>query len=106
MAEITEDQTSYGLVVGFSGLYPTEAEEFAFVHGVEFGRLWHRMRDGHEAEMEETVHAVNRAVIERACASQGWDVEFRDTSEPSWLFVTLRKARPEKHNPHGLRAVT
>lgn len=105
MAEITEQETSYGLVVSFAGLYPTDVEEHAFVHGVEFGRLWHRMRSGAEAEIDETVHAANRAVIERSAASQGWDVEFRDTGEPTWLFVALRKTRSEKRNPHGLRAV-
>lgn len=105
MAEITERDTTYGLVVSFAGLYPSDAEERAFVHGVEFGRLWHRMRSGQEAEMEATVHAINRAVIERACASQGWSAEFRDTGEPSWLFVTLRKVKPERRNPHGLRSV-
>lgn len=105
MPEITEQDGGYGLVVSFSGLYSTDAEERAFVHGVEFGRLWHRMRSGQEAEMEETVHTVNRGVIERAAASQGWDVEFRDSGEPSWLFMILRKTKPERRNPHGLRAV-
>jgi hypothetical protein len=105
VADITEQETTYGLVVSFAGLYPTDAEEHAFVHGVEFGRLWHRMRSGEEAEMEETVHAANRAVIERTCASQGWIAEFRETGEPSWLFVTLRKVKAERRNPHGLRAV-
>lgn len=106
MADITESETTYGLVVSFAGLYPTDAEEHAFVHGVEFGRLWHRMRSGAEAEIEETVHTANRAVIERTCASQGWEVEFKDTGEPSWLFATLRKVRAEKPNPHGLRVVS
>lgn len=102
---ISEQETSYGLVVSFSGLYLTDAEEHAFVHGVEFGRLWHRMRSGQESEIDETVHAANRAVIERAAASQGWEVEFTDTGEPTWLFASLRKVKPGSQNPHGLRVV-
>lgn len=100
-----QNETAYGLVLSFDGLYPTMAEEHAFVHGVEFGRLWHRMRSGQEAEIEETVHAANRPTIERAAASQGWEVEFKDAGEPTWLFATLRKVKSERPNPHGLRVV-
>lgn len=102
---MTENERGWGLLVSFSGLYQTGAEEHAFVHGVEFGRIFHRMCSGAEAEIEEMVHADNRAVIERAAASQGWAVEFRDTGEPTWLSMTMRKVRAERRNPHGLRAV-
>lgn len=100
-----QTEAAYGLVLSFDGLYPTMAEEHAFVNGVEFGQLWHRIRAGREAEIDETVHAANRTTIERAAASQGWQAEFKDTGEPTWLFVTLRKVRAERQNPHGLRAV-
>jgi hypothetical protein len=101
------EETSYGLVVSFSDLYPTMEQEHAFVHGVEFGGLWERMRSGTEAEIAVTTHAANRTVIQRAAASQGWDVECRPTDVEGWDFTVLRKTKAlDKPNPHGLRVVT
>lgn len=103
MAEDTE--TSYGLVLSFTDLYPTMPEEHAFVHGVEFGELWSRMSSGAEAEIETTTHEKNREVIARAAAAKGWEVECKPSGTPTWDFTTLRKVRVEKSNPHGLRVV-
>lgn len=103
--------TGFGLVLSFSGLYPTMAEEHAFVHGVEFGKLWERMVGGSESEIEGTFHAANRMIIERASASQGWDCEIRDATDEAgssyseWLFVKLTKTRAAKPNPHGLKVI-
>lgn len=63
---MNEEETSYDLVLSFSGLYETMPEEYAFVHGVEFGQLWSRMASGAEAEIEVTTHEANREVIARA----------------------------------------
>lgn len=95
----------YSLILSFGGLYPTMAEERAFCHGVEFADLWRRMRDGNEAEIETTTHAENRAIIYRAAASQGWDVEIVPSEVEGWDTTKLRKARSERHNPHGLRLI-
>ena len=96
---------TYELVLSFSGLYPTMPEEHAFTHGVEFGGLWHRMLSGAEAEIEAVTHTDNRAVIERAAAAKGWEVEFKPCEIEGWDYTILRKTRPERTNPHGLRVV-
>ena len=98
--------TSYGLVLSLSGLYPSIQEEHAFVHGVEFGQLWHRMSSGREAEIELATHEANREVIARAAAAKGWALECKPSGTPTWDFTTLRKTKTERPNPHGLRAVT
>ena len=105
--EPTEDDgTTFGLVLSFSGLYQTMPEEHAFVHGVEFGGLWAAMTAGQAAEIEKTVHTVNREIIERAAVSQGWVAEFKTTTIPEWLECTLTKTASAKPNPHGLRVVS
>lgn len=102
-----DSSTSYGLVVSFSGLYQTMPEEHAFVHGVEFGRIWHRMSSGAEAEIEETTHVENRTVIERAAASQGWHAEIKPSGTLGWDYAKLTKTKTlDRPNPHGLRVVT
>jgi hypothetical protein len=103
--ETPDDTASYGLVLSFSGLYQTMPEEHAFVHGVEFGGLWARMWAGTEAEIEETVHATNRQIIERAAASQNWTCQFKLTDYPEWQVVAMTKCGVAKNNPHGLRVV-
>lgn len=101
-----EDETpSYGLVLSFSGLYPTMPEERAFVHGVEFGQIWLRMSSGEEAEIETVTHTENRTVIERAAAAKGWDAEIKPSDVTGWDLTKLVKVRAEKLNPHGLRVV-
>lgn len=103
---MTDAEANYGLVVSFSGLHATPAEERAFVYGVEFGMLWARMRSGDEAEIEMTTHEANRAVIERAAASQGWHLDRKPSGTPTWDFTKLTKAKAlDRPNPHGLRAV-
>lgn len=102
----------FGLILSFSGLYATMPEEHAFVHGVEFGKLWERMVGGSESEIEGTFHSANKTIIERACASQGWDCEVQVATDESgkvfdeWLFAKLTKARASKPNPHGLKVVS
>lgn len=103
--KVPDESASHALILSFSGLYSTMPEEHAFVHGVEFGRLWDQMRAGRDAEIEQTVHAANRVVIERAAISQGWAVEFKATDYPEWLYVQMTKAGPERRNPHGLKIV-
>lgn len=102
---MSDDETTYGLVLSFSGLYETMPEEHAFVHGVEFGQLWARMASGAEAEIETTTHEANREVIARAAAAKGWELDCTPSGTPTWDFTTLRKVRAEKPNPHGLRVV-
>jgi hypothetical protein len=104
------NSAGWELVVSFSGLYPTMEQEHAFVHGVEYGMLWNRIQSGQEAEIEGTFHVSNRTVIERTCASQGWDVEFskceaEGQSFDEWLFAKLTKKKAAIHNQHGLRIV-
>ena len=99
------DETSYGLVLSFSGLYENMPEEHAFVHGVEFGGLWARMKSGDEAEIDATAHLANKTVIERAAVSQGWDLECLDAGDGCWMTIKLTKVRSERTNPHGLRVV-
>lgn len=100
------EPTEYGLILSFAGLYETEEEEHAFVHGVEFQGIWHRMRSGDEAEFETVAHLKNRTVIERAAASQGWELSCQDTHDGCWMMVRLSKVRKARDgNPHGLRVV-
>jgi hypothetical protein len=103
--ETSEAAGAYALVLSFSGLYPTMPEEHAFVHGVQFGELWHRMSRGDEAEIEATTHEANREVIARAAAAKGWELEVKPSGTPTWDFTTLRKVKTARPNPHGLRAV-
>lgn len=101
-----DNDTTYGLVVSFSGLHPTPEAERAFVYGVEFGMLWSRMRSGKEAEIETTTHEANRVVIERAAAAEGWHLDRQPSGTPTWDFTKLTKAKAlDRPNPHGLRAV-
>ena len=100
-----QQKDGYVLLLSFEGLYPTMAEEHAFVHGVEFNEIWRRMRDGKEAEIDTATHVENRIVIYRAAASQGWDVEIVPSEIEGWDTTKLRKARSERHNPHGLRLI-
>ena len=97
---------SYGLVLSFEGLYPTMAEERAFVHGFAFARLWDRLCSGKEAEIEETTRVENRTIIGRAAAAKGWELEVKPSGTPGWDYTTLRKVRAERVNPHGLQVVT
>lgn len=100
-----EAEAGWGLVLSFSGLYQTMPEEHAFVHGVEFGQLWHRMSSGAEAEIETATHTENRTVIERAAAAKGWHAEIKPSDVPGWDLTVLRKVRAERINPHGLKVV-
>lgn len=102
---MSDEETSYGLVLSFFGLYPTMPEEHAFVHGVEFGGLWARMSSGAEAEIEATTHEANREVIARAAAAKGWEVECHSSGTATWDYTKLRKIKSERGNPHGLRVV-
>lgn len=103
---------SWGLLLSFSGLYPTMPEEHAFVHGFEFGEIWTRMRGGHEAEIEGTFHTANRTILERACAAGGWNIEIDGCTDESgktygeWMTVKMQKAKAASANPHGLRVVS
>jgi hypothetical protein len=101
---MSDDDTTYDLVLSFSGLYPTMEQEHAFFDGVEFGQIWARMSSGAEAEIETTTHETNREVIARAAAAKGWTVECKPVTA-GWDSTTLRKVRAEKPNPHGLRVV-
>jgi hypothetical protein len=100
-----DNATEYGLVLSFAGLYPTMPEEHAFVHGVEFGRLWDRIRSGAEAEIYAVTHTANREIIARAAASEGWEIEVKATDVEGWDETTLRKVRTARDNPNGLRVV-
>lgn len=107
----SSNNSAYGIVMSFSGLFATMPEEHAFVNGCEFGQLWSRMTSGMAAEIEGTFRAANRTVIERACASQGWNVEFTEAKDDAgnsydeWVFAKLEKVKGASHNPHGLRVV-
>ena len=101
-----DNETTYGLVLSFRGLYATMPEEHAFVHGFEMGGLWHRMENGTEAEIGITTHEANREVIARAAAAKGWELECKPSGTPTWDYTTLRKTKAEKPNPHGLRVVS
>lgn len=98
--------TNYGLVLSFFGLYDNFPEECAFVHGVELGALWERMRAGNVAEIESTTHERNRAVIYRAAEASGWEASIEPTDSEGWDFTKLRKVRDATtRNPHGLRLI-
>lgn len=102
----TDDAESYGLIISFSGVDFGSDPEHAFVHGVEWGQLWQRMRSGTEAEIEQCFHTANRVLIERAAAADGWDVQITPTEFAEWINVKLAKQRAARQNPHGLRVVT
>ena len=102
---------NFGLLVSFRDLPFGETTEQAFVHGMELGQLWQRMRSGQEAEIDGTFHSINRTAIERCAVADGWDVEFRAATDETgqsydgWLFASLKKVANAKTNPHGLRVV-
>jgi len=100
-----ENASYYDLVLSFDNLFQTMPEERAFVHGVEFGGLWHRMVLGAEAEIQATTHTENREVIARAAAAKGWTAESNPSGIEGWDFTKLCKVRAEQPNPHGLRVV-
>ena len=100
-----EQSSGFGLVVSFSGLPFGDSPEHAFVHGVEFGQLWQRMRSGTDSEISGTFHTANREVIERACAAEGWTIEVKLTDYAEWITATLSKTAKTRTNPRGLRVV-
>jgi len=102
---MVDQETSYGLVLSFSGLDYGASAEHAFVHGFEVGQIWQRMRSGAEAEISAMIHTINRVVIERAAAADGWDCEITTTSIPEWSEVALTKRRAAMANPHGFQVV-
>lgn len=102
---MSDGEGGYELVLSWSGLFKTIEEEHAFTHGFAFSQLWSRMSDGNEAEIEETTRVENRAVIARAAAAKGWELEVKPSDTTGWDFTKLVKVRAEKPNPHGLRVV-
>ncbi len=96
---------SYELVLSFSDIFPTMAEERAFTHGFAFAGIWQRMRSGNEAEIEETTRIENRTIIARAAAAQGWELVVEPTDVDGWDTTKLAKVRSERSNPHGLRVI-
>lgn len=105
---MSDDTNAWKPLVSFAGVDYGENTEHAFVHGVEFGMLWQRMQAGTEAEIQMTVHDINRTVIERACAADGWGVTFAPTEPPTpgWLVIKAVKQRAARDNPRGLRVVS
>lgn len=69
------------------------------------------MRSGLTAEITGTYNAINKIAIERCCAADGWEVEFKPCRDeagveyPAHIFATLKKVRKAQANPHGLRVV-
>lgn len=94
----------YSMILSLANLYPTVAEEHAFIHGLEFGGIYGRMRSGNEAEIEETTHVANREVFQRAAAAEGWTIEVTPHCD-TWDQTKLIKTGEAKSNPHGLRVV-
>lgn len=90
-------EAAYGLLVSYSGLYPTMAEEVAFVHGVEIGMLHAAM--SHEEEFERTLHDENQEVVRRECNALGYDVEFSPTKPPveGWIVAHFKRRPRKKH---------
>lgn len=110
---MSDDQESgWGLVLSFSGLYPNIEQERAFTYGFEAGQIWMRMKTGTEGEIDIMINEPNRVIVERMCAAEGWDVQFSTTKDetgieyPTYLDVKMQKRRLAKPNPHGLRVVT
>lgn len=99
------DETTWTPLVSFSGLGFNADPEHAYVHGVEFGQIWQRMRDGREAEIYTTMRLENIEVIQRAAAAEGWDCEIVPTEYDGWQEVNLQKRRAAIANPRGLRVV-
>lgn len=90
------NEPAYSLVLSFDGLYPTMAEERAFVHGFAFSKLWERMSAGKEAVIEESTHEANREIIARAAATKDWELTCKPSGTPTWDFTTLRKVKAER----------
>jgi hypothetical protein len=95
--EQKDGNASYGLLVSFSGLYPTQVEEHAFVHGHETGEIWADLKRGVAAE--RTVHAENQTVLERMAVALGYAVEFAPTSPPvdGWLIAHFKPLPRKGH---------
>ena len=101
---ITFSDDDYGLRLSLANLYKTDAEEHAFIHGVEFGGIYGRMLSGNEAEIEEMTHVANREAFERAAAAEGWTIETTPQCD-TWDQTKLIKVGEAKSNPHGLRVI-
>ena len=102
--EIHHDDTDFSMRLSLANLYETDAEEHAFVYGVEFGGIYGRMLSGNEAEIEEATHVANREVFARAAAAEGWKIEVTPHDE-CWDTTKFTKVGDAKDNPHGLRVV-
>lgn len=102
-----EEGAAYGLLVSFKGTRETFAEEVAFTHGFEAGRIDRRMESGTEAEIEVTTRIENREVLRRMAVAAGWSIDTRPSDVEGWDFTKLIKVgkAPERPNPRGLRVV-
>lgn len=103
-ARITHSDTDYSMRLSLANLYSTDAEEHAFIHGVEFGGIYGRMLSGNEAEIEEATHVANREVFARAAAAEGWSIEVTPV-DADWDTTRMTKTAPAIENPRGLRVV-
>jgi hypothetical protein len=69
----------------------------SFVHGAEFGILWHRM-ETEAGPIAMMVHSANKEVIVRADAALGWTPHF-DAIDGFDEWTTLTLERSHKGTP-------
>jgi hypothetical protein len=86
---------NYKLLISFDGLYPTMAEEHAFVHGYEAGGINARLIAG-ETPFDTTVHEENRSVLQRSADARGYTVAFTPLGD-GWLGASFERMPRRGH---------
>lgn len=96
-SENADGEVGWKPLVSFAGVYKTQAEEHAYVHGHETGGIWFRMN--HDPEFEQTVHAVNIPILERMGAALGVSVEIIRMAAPydTYAEATFKRLPRKRH---------
>jgi hypothetical protein len=85
--------SDYGLVCPFLTNDP------AFAHGVEFGMVYARLRDGREDAIEDYFTTANQEQITLAANRLGWRVAGMRRRGGGWFWCRLERPGADRAQP-------
>lgn len=94
-----DQEVTYEMILSF----PDQSHSFA--HGVEFGLIYQRAKNG-ELFSKETVHAANQEVLSRMCDVLNLDYEFEvacdenGVSYKEWLYFSTHFSTTRSKKRH------
>ena len=81
----------FGLIISGADERETLGERHAFAHGVEFGLLYVQLKDKKQRDFTAVARNENRAVITRAAAMLGWNINVSISTVEGWDIITLKR---------------